>query len=607
MARRLLGISSFYHDAAAALIIDGNVVAAAQEERFTRRKHDPSFPTSAILFCLEEGGIRPGDLDAVVFYDKPLLTFDRLLSSYLAVAPRGLRSWLHSMPRWLGQKLHVRGIIEEALGGDVPVLFTQHHLAHAASAYYPSPYDDAAVLTIDGVGEWATATIGIGEGNRIRLLRELVFPNSLGLLYSAFTRFCGFKVNSSEYKLMGLAPYGEPRYEDVILRELVDVRDDGSLRLNITYFGFLTSLRMTNHRFARLFGGEARAPESPITRREMDLAASIQRVTERVMLGMARHAHSLTGRENLCLAGGVALNCVGNGRILREGPFKHVWIQPAAGDAGGSLGAAFLGYHGYFGERRSKTNGEDRQQGSYLGPAFSEAEVAGFLDSHGYTYHQLAPGDRARTVAAAVADGKIVGYFSGRMEFGPRALGARSILGDPRRDETQRVLNLKIKYRESFRPFAAAVLANRVSEYFDLQCESPYMLIVAPVAEHRRLPRQAAGEGDNLLPLINQRRSDIPAVTHWDYSTRLQTVTPEVHQDFYEVLRAFDTMTGYPLLVNTSFNIRGEPIVCTPEEAYRCFMRTGMDALYLKGCWLLKTEQPAWTERDNWRDTFTAD
>jgi len=607
MAISILGISCFYHDAAAALVVDGEPVAAAQEERFTRVKHDPSFPANAILYCLEEAGIRPVDLDAVVFYDKPLLTFDRLLNSYLAVAPRGLRSWVHAMPRWLVQKLFVPRIVRDHLRTDVEVLFTKHHLSHAASAFYLSPFDDAAILTVDGVGEWATATIGVGDGRRLRLLAELWFPDSLGLVYSAFTRFCGFKVNSGEYKLMGLAPYGEPRYVDVILRELVELRDDGSLRLNTAYFDFLHSLHMTGERFARLFGGPPRAPESRLTRREMDLAASIQVVTERAMLNMVRHAHRLSGRRNLCLAGGVALNCVANGRILREGPFERLWIQPAAGDAGGALGAALLGYHGYFRQPRAASCGRDRQRGSYLGPAFSREEIAAFLNTQSYPYHDLPEDKRARTVAEFLAEGKVVGYFSGRMEYGPRALGARSILGDPRRADTQRAMNLKIKYRESFRPFAPAVLTDRVSEFFAFSGESPYMLIVAPVLESRRRPRALATSGDDLLELINQRRSDIPAVTHWDYSARLQTVDAETHPAFHEVLCAFASLTGYPVVVNTSFNVRGEPIVCTPEDAYRCFMRTEIDALFLEGFWLLKNEQPPWRETGDWRREFALD
>jgi len=607
MTIKVLGISCFYHDAAAALVIDGRPVAAAQEERFTRVKHDPSFPTNAILYCLEEGGIRPSDLDAVVFYDKPLLTFDRLLSSYLAVAPRGLRSWLHAMPRWLSQKLFFTRIIRQSLGTDTTVLFTKHHLAHAASAFYMSPFDNAAILTMDGVGEWATTTIGIGEGNRIRLLAELWFPDSLGLLYSALTHFCGFKVNSGEYKLMGLAPYGEPRYVDVILHELADLKEDGSLHLNMAYFTFLHTLRMTGDHFARLFGGPARTPESQITRREMDLAASIQVVTERAVLSMVRQAHRITHHRFLCLAGGVALNCVANGRVLREGPFEALWIQPAAGDAGGALGAALLGYHGYFRRARTPSNGRDRQRGSYLGPSFSRDEIAAFLNTYGYPYHDLPKDKRATTVAEFLAAGKIVAFFSGRMEYGPRALGARSILGDPRRDDTQRIMNLKIKHRESFRPFAPAVLANRVSEFFAFQGESPYMLIVAPVLEARRVQRGPAIQDDNLLTLINQRRSDIPAVTHWDYSARLQTVHPDTHPEFHEVLSAFSSLTGFPVLVNTSFNVRGEPIVCTPEDAYRCFMRTEIDALYLEGFWLLKREQPAWAEQSDWRSEFALD
>jgi carbamoyltransferase len=592
----VLGISCFYHDAASALVVDGRIVAAAQEERFTRQKYDPRFPKHAILYCLEEAGLDVEDLDAIVFYDKPLWTLDRLISTYLAIAPRNIRSWVTAIPRWLSATSMLSRIIRETLHYEGTLLTTPHHLAHAASAYFPSPFDEAAILTIDGVGEWSTATYGVGQGNRLQLFGELRFPDSLGLLYAAFTAFCGFKVNSGEYKLMGLAPYGEPRYVDVILKELVDVRDDGSLRLSPKYFGYVSGLSMTTRDFARLFGGPPRTPEGPITQREMDLAASIQCVTETVVLRMAHHVHQITGKRNVCLAGGVALNCVANGRLLREGPFERVWVQPAAGDAGGALGAALAVYHGYLGQPRDPDPAADRQRGSFLGPAFSAEEIEAFLETHGYPYYCLPRQDGPRTVARWIAEGHVVGCFAGRMEFGPRALGARSILADPRREGLQTTLNLKIKRRESFRPFAPVVLADQAGDYFDFEAESPYMMFVAPVLPRRRLPRGEFPDDGNLLPAINRRRSDIPAVTHWDYSARLQTVTPTGLPELYEILREFYELTGCPVLVNTSFNVRGEPIVCTPQEAYRCFMRTGLDALYLQGYWLLKEEQPAWRE-----------
>jgi len=520
----ILGISCFYHDSAACLLADGRIAAAAQEERFTRRKHDPRFPRRAIRYCLSEAGIGVGDLNHVVFYDKPFLTFERLLMSYLSVAPKGLRSWLQSMPLWLGQKLHVPKIVSRELGYEGEVLFTEHHESHAASAFYPSPFDRAALLTVDGVGEWATASYGFGEDNRITLLKEMHFPDSVGLLYSAFTYFTGFKVNSGEYKLMGLAPYGEPIYKDVILDELIDVKPDGSVRLNMSCFDFLGGLRMTNGRFARLFGGPPREPESEITRREMDIAASIQAVTEDILLKMARHVHAETGLDNLCLAGGVALNCVANGRILREGPFERIWIQPAAGDAGGAVGAALSVWHRYLERERVTPHGEEGMQAAYLGPKFSNEKIGGFLAKNGYPHHRLSGEDRARTIARLIAEGKIVGHLAGRMEFGPRALGARSILGDPRSEDTQSVMNLKIKYRESFRPFAPSVLEEKANAYFDTDRPSPYMLLVSKVTEDRRLPQPPRSPAD-IFGRLKAKRSDVPAITHLDYSARIQTVS----------------------------------------------------------------------------------
>jgi carbamoyltransferase len=602
----ILGLSCFYHDSAACLVQDGRILAAAQEERFTRKKHDPRFPHNALRYCLDAAAIPVEKLDYIVYYDKPFLTFERLLMSYLTVAPRGLRSWLEALPLWLGQKLHLPKVLRKEAGYQGEMLFTEHHEAHAASAFYPSPFDEAAILTLDGVGEWATASYGFGKGNELHLLKELHFPDSLGLLYSAFTYFTGFRVNSGEYKLMGLAPYGRPIYRDLILSELLDVKEDGSLRLNLSFFDFLGGLRMTSRRCDRLFGGPPRKPETPITQREMDIAASIQAVTEEVVLKMARHVHRETGQKNLCLAGGVALNCVANGRVLREGPFENLWIQPAAGDAGGALGAALAVWHRFLGNPRRAAEDGHGQSGSYLGPAYSQEEIRAFLSAGGFPFHEMAPDDRAETVARQIADGKIVGYLTGRMEFGPRALGARSILGDPRREDTQTVMNLKIKYRESFRPFAPSVLAEKASDYFEIDRESPFMLLVAPVREERRLP-QPSGDGMDMLSRLKVKRSDVPAVTHLDYSARIQTVHRETKPDYHAVLSAFERLTGCAVIVNTSFNVRGEPIVCTPEDAYRCFMRTEMDVLVLENCILFKGEQPAWKEKEDWRDKLELD
>ncbi len=581
-------------------------MAAAQEERFTRKKHDPRFPRNAIKYCLEEAGIKIQDVDYVVFYDKPILTFERLLMSYLTVAPKGLRSWLEAMPLWLGQKLHIPKVIKKETGYEGDVLFTEHHEAHAASAFYPSPFDEAAILTIDGVGEWATGSYGFGKQNEITLLKELHFPDSVGLLYSAFTYFTGFKVNSGEYKLMGLAPYGTPRYKNLIFSELIDLKEDGSIRLNLSYFDFLGGLRMTNRRFARLFGGPPRRPETEITQREMDIAASIQSVAEDIILRMASHVHRETGQQNLCLAGGVALNCVANGRILIEGPFENIWIQPAAGDAGGAMGAALSVWHRYLDNDRPNPNDNDSQQGSYLGPSFSDEAIRTFLETKGYPYHKLNRNETSRAVAEQIAKGKIVGYMAGRMEFGPRALGARSILGDPRREDTQTVMNLKIKYRESFRPFAPSVMEEKASEYFDMDRPSPYMLLVADVRKERRLP-QPSGDGVSMLERLKAKRSDIPAVTHLDYSARLQTVNQKDKPDYYEVISEFEKLTGCAVIVNTSFNVRGEPIVCSPEDAYKCFMRTEMDVLVMENCILFKEEQPPWVESEDWRDKLELD
>jgi len=589
----ILGVSAFYHDSAAALVVDGKIVAAAQEERFTRKKHDHEFPARAIHACLEQAGIEPGDLDYVGFYDKPFMKFDRLLETYLAYAPIGFRSFLKAMPLWLKQKLHLPRELRKGLGGAYRkrFVFTEHHESHAASAFFPSPFEEAAVLTLDGVGEWATASFGSGKGNRIELTHEMHFPHSLGLLYSAFTYFTGFRVNSGEYKLMGLAPYGEPRYADVIQDKLLDLKEDGSFRLDMSYFEYCQGLKMTARKLDSLFGGPPRSPESPITQREMDIAASIQQVTEEAMLRTTRHVHAQTGMKNLCLAGGVALNCVGNGRILREGPFENVWIQPAAGDAGGALGVALFIWHQLLGNERSVSS-SDAQSGSYLGPRFDNDEVERFLESSGATYTRIDDVDALCARAAElIASEKVVGWMQGRMEFGPRALGGRSIVGDARSEAMQSVMNLKIKYRESFRPFAPTILEERASEYFGLREHdtSPYMLLVAPVNDDKRVDATA----DDLrgLDKLKAKRSVVPAITHVDYSARVQTVSEERNGRYYKLVKAFEKLTGSPVVINTSFNVRGEPIVCTPADAFHCFLATEMDALVIENFVLLKEEQ----------------
>ncbi len=603
----ILGISAFYHDSASCLVQDGKIVSAAQEERFSRKKHDPSFPINAIKYCLTEGKNSVNQLDYIVFYDKPILTFERLLLTYLTIAPKGLVSWIKSMPLWIGKKLYIPKIIKKELGYEGDVLFTEHHESHAASAFYPSPFNEASILTIDGVGEWATACYGFGKGNALTLLKELNFPDSLGLLYSAFTYFTGFRVNFGEYKLMGLAPYGKPIYKDIILNELIDLKEDGSLRLNLKYFDFLGGLRMTNNKFAKLFGGPSRKPETEITQREMDIAASIQQVTEEAVLKMVTHVHKETNMENICLAGGVALNCVANGRILREGPFKNIWIQPAAGDAGGAVGAALSVWYRYLENKKIvHDNNSDFQSGSYLGPAYSADYIKNYLEKNNYTFHHYENEILYKKVAEQIANGKIVGYFSGRMEFGPRALGARSILGDPRRTETQTTMNLKIKFRESFRPFAPSVLEEKCSEYFSIDKPSPYMLLVANVKKDRCFPQQDI-ENLGILERIKNKRSDIPAVTHLDYSARIQTVNSECNPGYYSIISEFEKLTGFAVIVNTSFNVRGEPIVCTPEDAYKCFMRTEMDTLVLENYILIKTEQPPWKEGKVWKRDLILD
>jgi carbamoyltransferase len=583
-------------------------VAAAQEERFTRKKGDASFPAHAVEYCLRAAGITMADVAFVGFYDKPLLKFERILETYLGIAPRGFSSFLAAGPLWIKEKLYQDRELREALGDYAgPLLYAEHHESHAASAFFPSPFEEAAILTLDGVGEWATASIGVGSGRDIKLLRELHWPDSLGLLYSAFTYYTGFKVNSGEYKVMGLAPYGNPKYVNLIYRELMDLREDGSFRLNQKYFNYLGGLTMTNKAFDDLFGGPPRVPETNLTQKEMDLAASVQAVCEEVMLRMARTAHQLTGMDNLCLAGGVALNCVGNGRLLREGQFRRLWIQPASGDAGGSLGVAQLIWHRELEQARHVVPGKDSMKGAYLGPEFTTEQIQAFLESQGAGYTYMPQSDLIEHVAELLAHGKIVGWFDGRMEFGPRALGARSILGDPRSPKMQADMNIKIKFREGFRPFAPAVLRERVNDYFELDTESPYMLLVAQVKKERQIAMTTEQRQLWGIDQLNVERSDIPAVTHIDYSARVQTVDGDHNASFYRLLREFERQTGCAVLVNTSFNVRGEPIVCSPEDAYRCFMRTQIDYLVLGPFLLAKEGQAVFSETGNWQKEFQLD
>jgi carbamoyltransferase len=622
---RILGISAYYHDSAACLVVDGRIVAAAQEERFTRKKHDAGFPSRAVAYCLREAGVTARELDHVAFYEKPLVKFSRLIETYIACAPRGLQSYLMALPLWLSEKLWMADDVRHHLEGyEGEVLFGEHHESHAASAFYPSPFEQAAVVTMDGVGEWATSSVGVGRGNDLELLRELRFPHSLGLLYSAFTYYTGFKVNSGEYKVMGLAPYGEPAYVKTIKDHLLEIRDDGSLWLNMEYFTYPYGLTMTGRRFDELFGGPPRRSESNLTQREMDLARSVQAITEEVMLKMTAFAHRETGMRDLCLAGGVALNCVGNGRLLREGPFEEIWIQPAAGDAGGAVGVALSVWHRHLGkprasaessgawERRSTVTGRtprfaDGMDGSFLGPRSTDDEVAAFVARHSYQARRVERPALADQIAALLADEKVVGLVQGRMEFGPRALGGRSIIGDARSPKMQSVMNLKIKFRESFRPFAPAVLREHVAEWFELDRDSPYMLLVADVLESRRVPVAAEAAALWGIDQLNVPRSTIPAVTHVDHSARVQTVRRDTNPLYYDIIAAFHRLTGCPVIVNTSFNVRGEPIVCTPEDAYRCFMRTHMDALVLESFILEKAEQPPVVDDESWRQEFVLD
>ena len=602
----ILGVSAYYHDSAACLLRDGEIVAAAQEERFTRKKGDPAFPRRAVEYCLRAGGIGASDLAFVGFYDKPLLKFERILETYLGIAPRGLRSFLMAGPLWIKDKLYLDQQLRRELEFDGDILYAEHHESHAASAFFPSPFERAAILTMDGVGEWATASIGLGEGSDLRLLSELRWPDSLGLLYSALTYYLGFKVNSGEYKVMGLAPYGEPKYVQLLLDNVVHLREDGSLVLNQRYFDYLGGLTMTNAAFDRLFGAPPRVPETNLVQRDLDIARSVQEVCEEAMLRMARTAHRLTGMKDLCLAGGVALNCVGNGRILREGPFQRLWIQPAAGDAGGALGVAQLIWHRHLSSPRD-ARPQDSMRGAYLGPEFSPDEIRAFLDRTGAVYRCLQPDDLIEQTAEILTRGSVVGWFQGRMEFGPRALGARSILGDPRNPAMQSQMNIKIKFREGFRPFAPSVLREKAGDWFELDTDSPYMLLVAPVRKDRRLPTTDEEERRWGIEKLKVQRSQIPAVTHVDYSARIQTVRREDNPAYYDLIAAFEARTGCPVLVNTSFNVRGEPIVCTPEDAYRCFMRTDIDHLVLWPFILSKSDQPAWREEGDWRTEVPLD
>lgn len=602
----ILGISAYYHDSAACLVRDGDILAAAQEERFTRKKHDPSFPENAIRYCLDEAGVRPGDLACVAFYDKPFIKFERLLLTYLSYAPAGLPSFLAAMPAWLKQKLWLKESIQRDLGFSGTIIFPEHHESHAASAFFPSPFEEAAIITLDGVGEWATSSCGTGRGNRVKIIGEIRFPHSLGLFYSAFTYYCGFRVNSGEYKLMGLAPYGEPKYVDLIKQNLIDIKEDGSFRLNLKHFGYMVGLRMTNRRFEKLFGVPPRKPETPMSEVYMDIARSAQVVTEEIILRMARRLKKETGMKCLCLAGGVALNCVANGLLLREGVFDDLWIQPAAGDAGGALGAALIAWHHYLDKPREAT-GRDKQRASYLGPNFPDDEIEKYLKDNHIPYETLPRDGIIPRVAKLIEEENVVGWFQGRMEFGPRALGARSIIGDARSRHMQSTMNLKIKFRESFRPFAPTVLAERASKYFKLDRESPYMLLVAPVRDEIRRPLTGEELQKKGLEKLQAVRSSVPAITHVDFSARIQTVSKDDNPLYHGLIEEFERNTGCGLIINTSFNVRGEPIVCSPQDAYRCFMRTQMDYLVMGRFLLDKKQQPKADLPEDWLKEFPPD
>lgn len=603
----ILGISAYYHDSAACIVKDGIILAAAQEERFSRKKHDHRFPHHAIKFCLDYSGIKADELNLVAFYDKPFLKFERLLETYLTFAPMGIKSFIKAMPLWIKEKLWMKELIKKELGYEGKIIFPEHHESHAASAFFPSPFNEAAILTMDGVGEWTTSSYGIGRGSSIELWADIKFPHSLGLLYSAFTYYTGFKVNSGEYKVMGLAPYGEPKYKKLIYDHLINVKDDGSFRMNMKYFDYCAGLTMTNNKFHKLFGGLPRVPETKLTQKDMDLARSLQEVTEEIVLKMGYHVHKETGMKNLVLAGGVALNCVVNGKLLREGPFENIWIQPAAGDAGGALGAALVGWHCYLGNPRVTDNKTDSQQGSYLGPEFNEDYIQSFIQSFNLPAKKIQDDELIKITSKLIAEEKVVGWFDGRMEFGPRALGARSILGDARSSKMQALMNIKIKFREGFRPFAPSVLYEKVSEYFEFEKESPYMLQVADVKKNRRIKMKDDEEKLWGIDKLNVVRSDIPAITHVDYSARLQTVHKDTNPRYYKLIEQFEKDTGCAVIINTSFNVRGEPIVCTPEDAYRCFMRTNIDYLVL-GNYLLAKENQIPLEKDvDWKKEFALD
>ena len=612
-AMNILGISAYYHDSAACLIRDGKIISAVQEERFSRKKHDSRFPELAIKSCLEQAGITADKLDYVAFYDKPFIKFERLLETYLAYAPVGIRSFVKAMPLWIKQKLWIPDLIRKKLGYEGPIIFPEHHESHAASAFFPSPFQRAAFLTLDGVGEWTTTSFGVGADNRLEIDYEIHFPHSLGLLYSAFTYYTGFKVNSGEYKMMGLAPYGAPKYVDLILEHLIDLKEDGSYKLNMHYFNYCSGLTMTNDRFHELFGGPPRKPESKVSQKEMDIARSIQVVTEEVILRTVHHVHRMTKEPCLCLAGGVALNCVANGRVLREGPFEKIWVQPAAGDAGGALGAALFVWYQYLENERKADNKHDFQEGSYWGPAYDNGYIEAYLDARKIPYKRLSDEEIPDVVAGLIAKEKVIGWFQGRVEFGPRALGSRSIIGDARSSQMQTTMNLKIKFRESFRPFAPSVLAEHADEWFELTppgkepISSPYMLLVAPVKAEKRLAVPPQGQALKGIEKLKVCRSEVPAITHVDYTARIQTVHPETNPRYYAIIKRFYEKTGCPLIVNTSFNVRGEPIVCTPEDAYQCFMRTQMDYLIMGNCLLDKKEQPSWYEEEDWQKTFELD
>lgn len=603
----ILGISAFYHDSAACLVRDGEIIAAAQEERFTRKKHDHNFPINAINYCLKEGNLTEAKPDIVAFYDKPFLKFERLLETYLAYAPAGINSFLKAMPLWLKEKLWMKDNISTRLGYKGKIIFPEHHQSHAASAFFPSPFNEAAILTMDGVGEWATTSYGVGKGNKIDLLAEIHFPHSLGLLYSAFTYYTGFKVNSGEYKVMGLAPYGEPKYKDLILKELIDVKDDGSFKMNMEYFDYCAGLTMTNEKFNKLFGGAAREPESSLTQKEMDIARSVQEVTEEIVLKMVNYLHTETKQKNLCLAGGVALNCVSNGRLLRESPFENIWVQPASGDAGGALGAALIGWYQYSGNKRIADEKNDSQKGSLLGPSFTNDEIQKFLEKENIQFKKLDEEELISETAILINEEKIIGWFQGRMEFGPRALGSRTIIGDARSPNIQTIMNIKIKFRESFRPFAPSVLYEKVNEYFEIDTPSPYMLLVAEIKKERRLIMTDDEKKLFGINKLNKIRSDIPAVTHVDYSARIQTVHSETNPLYHKLISKFEKEYGCAVIVNTSFNVRGEPIVCTPEDAYLCFMRTNIDYLIIGNFILDKREQKPLANDFNWKKEFSLD